>query len=112
MDKEYALIDENNIVVNCVIVSDENFIHISDILSSNNAVNAIEFSPANPAYIGGTWNGEYFIPPQPYNSWTLETIVYRQWVPPIPMPHEGGPYMWNEETLSWEHIEIIEPPSL
>ncbi len=41
-----------------------------------------------------------FIPPKPYNSWTLneETCL---WEPPIPYPQDGNTYGWNEETLSW-----------
>jgi hypothetical protein len=42
-----------------------------------------------------------FIPPQPFSSWTLneETCL---WNAPTPMPTEGGPFIWNEETISWK----------
>jgi hypothetical protein len=45
-----------------------------------------------------------FIPPQPYPSWTLneETCL---WNAPTEMPTEGGPFRWNEETLSWVNLE-------
>lgn len=41
-----------------------------------------------------------FIPPQPFPSWTLnpETAL---WDAPVPMPAEGGPWTWDEKTLSW-----------
>lgn len=41
-----------------------------------------------------------FIPPKPYASWTLNETTCL-WDPPTPMPIEGGPYKWDEDTLSW-----------
>jgi hypothetical protein len=42
-----------------------------------------------------------FIPPQPFPSWTLaeDTCL---WNAPTPMPTEGGPFAWNEETQAWD----------
>ena len=44
-----------------------------------------------------------FIPPQPYPSWTLneETCL---WDSPVPYPTDGEPYIWNEETQTWDLI--------
>jgi hypothetical protein len=41
-----------------------------------------------------------FIPPQPYPSWTLveETCL---WNAPVPMPTDGGIYVWNESSSNW-----------
>ena len=44
--------------------------------------------------------GGAFIPPQPYPSWTLNADT-ALWDAPIPMPEEGGPYVWDEDTLAW-----------
>jgi hypothetical protein len=56
----------------------------------------------NYAGIGYKYDSQQdaFIPPQPFASWTLneETCL---WNAPTPMPTEGGPFTWNEETLSW-----------
>jgi len=42
-----------------------------------------------------------FIPPQPYNSWTLnETTCV--WDPPVPYPSDGKIYIWNETTKQWD----------
>lgn len=41
-----------------------------------------------------------FIPPQPFPSWTLNQTT-ALWDPPTPMPSEGGPWMWDEDTLAW-----------
>lgn len=44
-----------------------------------------------------------FIPPKPYDSWTLneETCL---WESPTPYPDDGNQYRWDEETLSWVEI--------
>ena len=57
----------------------------------------------NYAGIGYTYDRtrDAFIPPQPYASWTLDDTTCL-WSAPTPMPTEGGPYVWNESTLSWE----------
>jgi hypothetical protein len=44
-----------------------------------------------------------FTPQQPYPSWTYDT-ENNHWHAPVELPSSGGPYMWDEETLSW--IEI------
>ena len=60
----------------------------------------------NYAGIGFTYDSERdaFIPPQTFPSWTLneETCL---WNAPTEMPTEGGPFTWNEETLSWVNLE-------
>lgn len=45
-----------------------------------------------------------FIPPKPYESWTLneETCL---WDCPVPFPDDGGSYAWNEEAGTWEAAE-------
>ena len=45
-----------------------------------------------------------FIPPRPFNSWTLneETCL---WNSPIPYPTDGQKYTWNESEQSWNLIE-------
>jgi hypothetical protein len=60
----------------------------------------------NYAGIGYTYDitKDAFIAPQPYLSWTLDEDTCR-WIPPTPMPTEGGPFTWNEETLSWVNLE-------
>ena len=48
-----------------------------------------------------------FIAPQPYLSWTLDEETC-QWQAPIAYPNDGGMYGWNEETQSWDQIQISE----
>jgi len=44
--------------------------------------------------------GGAFVPPQPFPSWTLNPAT-ALWDAPAPMPTEGGPWIWDEATLSW-----------
>jgi hypothetical protein len=40
-----------------------------------------------------------FIAPQPYPSWTLDRVG--EWQPPVPMPTDGGAWVWDEASGSW-----------
>jgi hypothetical protein len=61
----------------------------------------------NYAGIGYVYDdvNDVFYAPQPYASWNLNNTTWT-WEAPIPMPTEGGPYKWNETTVSW--IEITQ----
>ena len=48
-------------------------------------------------------NLDAFIPPQPFNSWTLDEETC-QWKAPVDYPTDGGRYTWNEETQTWDAI--------
>jgi hypothetical protein len=63
----------------------------------------IEYTPENPAYIGGDYVEGYFYPPQPFPSWTRSQGT---WQPPTPMPTPGL-WMWDEATLSWIDATVI-----
>ena len=60
----------------------------------------------NYAGIGYTYDKtrDAFIPPKPYESWTLneETCL---WDSPVPYPEDGQIYNWNEETQTWDLLE-------
>jgi hypothetical protein len=61
----------------------------------------------NYAGIGYTYDEERdaFIPPKPFNSWLLdeETCL---WEAPVAYPDDDKHYTWNEDTVSWDVIEI------
>lgn len=44
-------------------------------------------------------DADVFIAPQPFASWSLDDN--HDWQPPTPRPSEGGPWIWDEDTLSW-----------
>ena len=60
----------------------------------------------NHAGIGYTYDEDKdaFIPPQPYNSWTLNEDTCN-WEAPSAYPDDDKSYNWNEETTSWDETE-------
>lgn len=63
----------------------------------------------NYAGIGYTYDAtrDAFIPPQPFNSWTLNEDTCL-WDSPVPYPADGKLYKWNEELVNWEEVIIEE----
>jgi hypothetical protein len=61
----------------------------------------------NYAGIGYTYDStrDAFIPPKPYNSWTLNEDTC-QWEAPVAYPDDDNMYNWDEATTNWK--EIIE----
>ena len=57
---------------------------------------------ANYAGIGYTYDAinDVFYAPQPYPSWIISAPTW-EWQAPVPYPATGGPYYWDEATLSW-----------
>ena len=63
----------------------------------------------NYAGIGYTYDSakDAFIPPKPFNSWTLNEDT-GLWDSPVAYPTDGKFYKWNEEILNWEEVIIEE----
>jgi hypothetical protein len=61
----------------------------------------------NYAGIGHTWDGVGFAAPQPFASWSLNEDTYL-WEAPTPMPTDGAPYAWNEDSQEWVEITVSE----
>jgi hypothetical protein len=59
----------------------------------------------NYAIIGGTYDAtrDAFIPPKPYESWTLDETTC-QWEPPVAMPDDDKQYTWNETDQTWDEV--------
>jgi hypothetical protein len=60
----------------------------------------------NFAGIGYTYNQEKdaFIPPKPFNSWTLNETTCL-WEAPVAYPDDNNIYTWNETNKTWEIAE-------
>ena len=119
----YALINENNVVFNVITGRDGDEVvdGISDWeqyygeLHSCLCLRTSYNTQANTHLLGGTpFRGNYagigfmyledldiFIPPKPYESWVIDETT-ALWVPPVAYPSDGGRYMWNEDTISWQ----------
>ena len=60
----------------------------------------------NYATVGGTYDQtrDAFIPPKPFNSWTLNETTCR-WEAPFAYPTDGQEYSWNEANQTWDLME-------
>ena len=119
----FAKLDENNVVLEVHVVANE-------------AINNLPFPQSEPvgvaflvmwsnghpywkqtsynmnfrkhfAGIGFTYDPAYdaFIPPKPHESWVLNEQTCL-WEAPVPMPKDGGVYVWNEATQSWDPVTV------
>jgi len=130
----YAFLDENNIVTEVIVGIDEteliegldpetwygNFRGQTCKRTSYNSYagenkNGGESFRYNYALIGSRFDATKgtdgaFIPPKPFESWILNETTY-VWDAPVLQPEfdEDNPkaYIWDEETISWIEIEMI-----
>ena len=118
----FAKIDTNNIVTQ-VLVAEKNFINsglVGDeflwVQTSYNTKAGKHYSAntsnveddlyplrKNFAGVGYTYDKvrDAFIPPKPYDSWTLDEDTC-QWDAPVAYPDDDKFYVWNEDTTSWD----------
>jgi len=113
----FAKLDKNNIVIFVTVGRDEDdenelIARTGDVYrktsyNTRGGVHQFGGTPfrKNYAGIGYTYDAQRdaFIPPKPYNSWTLNENTCL-WQPPTPMPTDGKMYDWDEETLSWTEV--------
>ena len=61
----------------------------------------------NYAGIGFTYDEDRdaFIPPKPYDSWTLNEDTCL-WDPPVPYPDDGNTYKWDEDAGDWVEMTL------
>lgn len=114
----FAQIDENHIVRQ-VLVIEQDVIDTglfgdpnSFVQTSYNTVGGVHRLGGTPlrknyAGIGFIYDSvrDAFIPPKPFDSWTLNENTCR-WESPTEYPTDGKSYGWDEKTISW--IEMAE----
>jgi hypothetical protein len=117
----FAQLNDENLVTQVIVVANED---TADKDGVENEAIGIEFCTnllggrwvqtsynanirKNYAGIGYKYDAtlDAFIPPQPFESWTLNEET-AQWEAPIPYPDDGKRYSWDEATTSW--VEIVE----
>jgi hypothetical protein len=120
----FAQIDENNIVTQVIVVSDD------DCAGGNFPESEVAGAYFCNKLLGGTWKQtsyninfrknfagigytydrerDAFIPPKPFDSWVLNEDTCL-WDAPVAMPDDGGMYQWDESTTSWVAVEQEQP---
>ena len=121
----FAEIDENNVVVRVLVVPDDQEERGQDFLASDLGLGGVWKKTSyntsggehllggtpyryNYAGAGFTYDaeGDAFVPPKPFESWKLSKVTYT-WLPPVAIPNDGQPYVWNEEITNWEVNENV-----
>lgn len=121
----YAFLDDNNIVTEVITGVDETELIEGKspedwygelkgqkcVRTSYNTIGGVHTLGGIPLHknyagIGYSWDGEGFIPPQTYPSWSLDLFSYL-WQAPVAKPEDGKRYTWDEATISW-----VEAPEL
>jgi hypothetical protein len=118
----FAQIDENNIVTQVLVVSDQDAVRGQDFLANDlglggtwiqtsyNTQGGVHTNGGTPlrknyAGIGFTYDAgrDAFIPPKPFNSWLLNEDSCL-WEAPVAYPTDGKLYTWNEEDQQWNEV--------
>jgi hypothetical protein len=120
----FAQVNEDNIVTQVIVVTNEDApdeatgqtfiasIGLSGewLQTSYNTwgnVHALGGMPLRKNYAGMGFtydkDRDAFIPPKPFNSWTLNADTCL-WEAPTPMPKDDKLYTWDEPTVSWKEI--------
>jgi len=123
----FAELDENNVVLRVVVVNDDyeadgenwcrqffgtdNWKQTSYNTIANVHHGGDPYGPDSGIAFRKNYAGEGytydptldgFIPPKPFNSWTLDEDICC-WEAPVPKPE--GLHIWNEEATSWAEVE-------
>jgi hypothetical protein len=116
----YAFLDENNIVTEVIVGKEEGNFNWEQQYGSfrgqlckrtsyntHGGVHQLGGTPfrKNYAGIGYTYDQtrDAFIPPKPFDSWTLNEDTCR-WEAPVAYPTDGKIYIWDETITNWvEH---------
>jgi hypothetical protein len=103
MSKTFAILDQNGIVVNSIVVDD--YVIAQSLLPNSVIIEVTE--QTGPAYINGTFESGMFFSQKPFDSW-VKDLTNKKWTAPIPEPEiEVGFYTeWNESKENWDILEI------
>jgi len=121
----FAQLDQNNMVVQVIVVSNETINNLpfpesepvgvafcqslygSDTKWAQTSYTAsfrYRYAGSGDSFVSEAQPNGAFIEPKPYPSWLLNTTNYT-WQAPVPYPTDGQIYQWDEATLSWVLIE-------
>jgi hypothetical protein len=100
----FAEIDENGVVLR-VIVAEQDFIDSGALGPASRWVQTSYSGSfrkrfAAPGFTYDDRIRDAFLPPKPFPSWVLDDDTL-DWVAPIAVPDEGGPYDWDEGAGDW-----------
>lgn len=120
----FAEVDSNNVVLRVLVVGDDQEHRGQEFLANDlglggtwlktsyNTQGGVHTTGGTPfrknyAGIGYTYDAgrDAFIPPKPFNSWTLDEDTCL-WNAPVAYPTDGNLYTWNEDNQSWDEVTV------
>ena len=114
----FAQIDQNSLVTQIIVVSNDEIKNLSfpeserlgvafcqSLFGKNTVWKQTSYTPSfrkNFAGIGFQYHEKLdaFIPPKPFASWFLNENT-GDWEAPVPYPADGSAYNWDEDSISW-----------
>ena len=102
---EKVIVAEQDFIDNLIDNSPGEYIQTSYNTSGGVHLNGETPLRKNYAQVGGTYDAtrDAFIPPKPYESWTLNNTTCL-WEPPVAMPDDDKQYTWNETNQAWDEV--------
>ena len=98
---------ENNTVTNIVVADTEDAVQALPIMLPDAGDFLVETNETGIAYIGGDLLSGKFRAPSPFASWVFNQELWK-WESPVPYPDSEELFEWNEETQSWDQVQISE----
>ena len=113
----FAQLDENNIVIQVIVVSNADLLDDNGIEQENLGVAVCEAVVGSGNWKQTSYNGNFrkkyaaigdayqpdvdvfYNPVGPFPSWVLDANY--DWQAPTPRPDDGNDYYWDEESLVW-----------
>jgi hypothetical protein len=122
----FAQLDENNCVVQVVVISNDDLLDGNGVeQESIGATVCQNIFGAGTRWVQTSYTGKtrkkyagvgdkfdpvadvFYSPNAPFPSWVLDANC--DWRPPTPMPDDGKPYVWDEDSLTWVGVPTEEP---
>jgi len=121
----FALLDDNNIVTQVVVVSNADLLDDNGVEQETLGVAVCQSIFGNDTTwvqtsynnnlrkqyvgVGFTYDADanVFIAPSPFPSWVLN--AQHDWEAPVPHPNDGKLYTWDEDSLTWVEVPVEEP---
>jgi hypothetical protein len=121
----FAQLDENNIVQQVVVISNDDIVDENGVEQETLGVSVCHsIFGSQTVWVQTSYNSKFrkkyaavgdkyepqanlfYNPVSPFPLWTLDTNY--DWQPPTPMPNDGKEYWWDETTLSWVQVVLPE----
>jgi hypothetical protein len=113
----FAKLDESGVVLEVHCVNNNELLFNGIEVEAMGIAFLVNWSGGYPFWKQTSYNGNFrknyagigyiydvqrdaFIPPKPYQSWTLDESTCL-WQAPTQQPNDGKMYSWDEATLSW-----------